>query len=98
MTRHSTVTFTSLAAALLASVAMAAQAQAPAPGAESTPKDKLAVEAAFKRADVNKDGKLSRAEAEMLPGVAARFDAFDKDKKGYLTFDEFAAAVAAPAN
>ena len=91
---------TALATAALIGVPLAAQAQTQPqpqpPATDAAAKDKAAIEAAFRRADVNKDGKLSRAEAEMLPSIAARFDEIDKDKKGYLTLDEFMAAVAAP--
>ena len=87
---------TALAASLLIGLPLGAQAQMEPPATDAAAKAKAAVEAAFKRADVNKDGKLSRAEAEMLPSVAARFDEIDKDKKGYLTLDEFMAAVAVP--
>lgn len=87
-----------LAVSLLLGVALGVQAQMQAPVPDAAARDKAAIEAAFRRADVNKDGKLSRAEAEMLPSVAARFDEIDKDKKGYLTLDEFMLAVAAPAS
>ena len=89
---------TALATAALIGVPLTAQAQTQTqpPATDAAAKDKAAIEAAFRRADVNKDGKLSRAEAEMLPSIAARFDEIDKDKKGYLTLDEFMAAVAAP--
>ena len=93
---------TTIATAALIGLPLAAQAQAQPqpqpqpPATDAAAKDKAAIEAAFRRADVNKDGKLSRAEAEMLPSIAARFDEIDKDKKGYLTLDEFMSAVAAP--
>ena len=87
-----------VAASLMFGLALGAQAQMQPPAPDAAAKDKAAIEAAFRRADINKDGKLSRAEAEMLPSVAARFDDIDKDKKGYLTLDEFMAAVSAPAS
>ena len=85
-----------VAASLLFGLSLGAHAQMQPPATDAAAKDKSAIEAAFRRADVNKDGKLTRAEAEMLPSVAARFDEIDKDKKGYLTLDEFMLAVAAP--
>jgi Ca2+-binding EF-hand superfamily protein len=87
-----------IAASFLIGLPLAAQAQMQPAAPDAAAKDKSAIEAAFRRADVNKDGKLTRAEAEMLPSVAARFDDIDKDKKGYLTLDEFMAAVSAPAS
>ena len=87
---------TAFATGLLIALPLAALAQPQPAGGDAASRDRAAIEAAFKRADVNKDGKLSRAEAEMLPSVAARFDDIDKAKKGYLTMDEFIAAVASP--
>jgi Ca2+-binding EF-hand superfamily protein len=52
--------------------------------------------AVFKRTDANSDGKLSKEECQNLPAIAARFDEFDKDKDGFLTLEEFMAAMAAP--
>ncbi len=87
-----------ITASLLIALPLGTHAQMQPAAPDAAAKDKAAIEAAFRRADINKDGKLSRAEAEMLPSVAARFDDIDKDKKGYLTMDEFMAAVAAPAS
>jgi len=84
------------AASVMFGLSLGARAQMQPPATDAAAKDKSAIVAAFRRADINKDGKLSRAEAEMLPSVAARFDEIDKDKKGYLTLDEFMLAVAAP--
>ncbi|HET9978188.1 MAG TPA: EF-hand domain-containing protein [Burkholderiaceae bacterium] len=69
----------------LATAPAAAQTVAPAPA-----------EAAFKRADANSDGKLSKDEAARLPAIAAKFDELDKDKDGFLNMAEFAAGYAAP--
>jgi hypothetical protein len=63
------------------------QQQPAAPKAESA-------EQAFKRADTNGDGKLSKAEAARLPAIADRFDALDTDKDGNLTMAEFMVAFA----
>lgn len=42
-------------------------------------------DAAFVRADVNHDGKLSREEAQAIPVLAQRFDEIDTQHKGYVT-------------
>lgn len=47
--------------------------------------------AAFKKADANGDGRITRDEAEKMPGMAERFDALDKNKDGALELGEFAA-------
>ena len=64
----------------LAIAPVAAQTVAPTPA-----------EAAFKRADANSDGKLSKDEAARLPAIAAKFDELDRDKDGFLTMAEFTA-------
>ena len=79
-----TLTSCALAAPLLA------QAQAAPPVAQQQAGDKAAADA-FKRADTNQDGKLSREEAARLPAIAAKFDELDKDKDGLLSLEEFMA-------
>ena len=49
---------------------------------------------AFKRADANQDGKLSKDELAAIPGMSAKFDAWDKDKDGTVTMTEFSAGYA----
>jgi hypothetical protein len=51
------------------------------------------VQAAFDRADTNRDGKLSKKEAEALPAVSSNFAQIDSDKNGSLSRDEFSKAV-----
>ncbi len=53
-------------------------------------------EAAFKRADTNRDGKLSRTEADHLPAVAARFEQVDTNRDQFISLEEFNRIVAAP--
>ncbi len=48
---------------------------------------------AFQRADTNRDGKLSREEAERLPAVAEVFQQHDLNKDGYLQPEEFEQAI-----
>lgn len=95
------------AAISLGSVAAMAQAQAPAapppPAAQMGPAAGVQsapapagtndVQAAFDRADTNRDGKLSKKEAEALPAVSSNFAQIDADKNGSLSRDEFSKAV-----
>ena len=48
--------------------------------------DKL--EAAFKKADKDNDGTLTKEEAKAMPRVAKHFDAIDTDKDGTVSMDE----------
>lgn len=45
--------------------------------------------AAFTKADVNKDSKLSRQEADNVPGLAARFDQIDANADKFVSKVEF---------
>ena len=74
-----------------------AQTATPAPSAATSPaaasgagkasaKD---LDAAFARADVNKDGKRDKKEAEMMPAVAERFGQLDADSDGSISREEF---------
>jgi EF hand len=84
-------------AAWLAGAALAAFAQTQAPAPDASARERLAVEAAFNRADTNGDGKLSREEASQLPAIALKFDDLDKDKDGFLSMEEFSAVLNTPA-
>ena len=68
------------------------QMEAPAavPQNRTTTKD---VEAAFSRADANKDGKLDRQEAEHLPAVAQRFDQIDTNHDSFISLPELTKAA-----
>lgn len=57
--------------------------------------DKTAAEASFVKADADKDGQLSKAEAASLPAIAAHFDELDRDKDGHLIMTEYMAAFGA---
>ena len=46
----------------------------------------------FVDADTNRDGRLSRSEAQAMPFVARRFDVIDTDRDGYVTRAELRAA------
>jgi hypothetical protein len=84
-------------AAWLVGAALPAFAQTPAPAPDAGARERLAVEAAFNRADTNGDGKLSRDEASQLPAIALKFDDLDKNKDGFLSMEEFSAVLNTPA-
>ena len=48
-----------------------------------------ASQAAFDRADANRDGQLSAQEADTLPAMGNRFMELDADKNGMLSREEF---------
>ena len=86
--RSSLIRFTLATACTgFAAAALAQTAAAPAPDAKA----RMAVEAAFTKADVNGDGRISKDEAAKMPEIAGKFDALDTDKDGTLTLAEFAA-------
>ena len=84
-------------AALLAGASVAAFAQSQPAASEPSARARLAVEAAFSRADSNGDGKLSRDEAGLLPAIALKFDDLDTNKDGFLSMEEFSAVLNTPA-
>jgi Ca2+-binding EF-hand superfamily protein len=51
------------------------------------------LEAAFKKADKNNDGTLSKDEAKSMPRVAKNFDAIDADKDGTVSLDEIRSSM-----
>jgi Ca2+-binding EF-hand superfamily protein len=82
-----------LVGAVLAGAAFAVMAQTSTPSgtdAGASVKASASARAAFAKADANHDGKLSKDEAAALPELSGKFDQLDKDKKGYLTLEEFA--------
>ncbi|MDP3821594.1 MAG: hypothetical protein Q8R33_08975 [Burkholderiales bacterium] len=83
--------------ALLAGASVAAFAQSQPAAIEPSARARLAVEAAFNRADNNNDGKLSRDEAGHLPAIALKFDDLDTNKDGFLSMEEFSAVLNTPA-
>ncbi len=68
-----------------------------APAAPAAPKAAATsskdMEASFVRADTNKDGKLSREEAEQLPALAQRFEQIDTDGDKFISRAEFDKAM-----
>ena len=81
MTRHISLAAVIAAVALLAPVVHAAD----------EPAGRL--EAAFKKADTDNDGTLTRDDAKAMPRVATNFDAIDADKDGTVSLDEIRAAM-----
>ena len=80
-----------------AAFGVSAQTAGTDPAAAGKDKERAAVESAFKRADANSDGKLSKEEAARLPAISAKFAQLDTDKDGTLSAAEFAVgAKAAP--
>ncbi len=73
---------------LAAAAPFSALAQS-APNLPPPPSNQAEVEARFKAADKNGDGKITREEAEAgLPRVAMVWDKIDVDKKGYITLEQ----------
>jgi hypothetical protein len=93
MSRHSVIrrTLRSSASASLVALSLGLGASAFAQDAKPMAAPSEAAQAAFKRADANGDGKLTKEEAARMPGIAEKFDALDKEGKGFLTISEFAA-------
>ena len=67
----------------------------PTPTASATPKAlrSASLEAAFRRADSNSDGRLSQQETEHFPMLAVRFEQIDRDHDRHLSREEFQRAA-----
>ena len=50
-------------------------------------------DAAFNRADTNRDGRLDREEAEHFPALSQRFDLIDTNRDSFISREEFNQAV-----
>ncbi len=50
-------------------------------------------DAAFDRADTNRDGRLDRKEAEHFPALSQRFDSIDTNQDSFISREEFNQAV-----
>ena len=51
------------------------------------------LDAAFSRADLDGDGRLSRRETDHFPVLAERFEQIDRDGDQHLSLDEFQRAA-----
>lgn len=69
--------------------AVLAQATAPAHHAPTAVQHAVTPSEVFMRSDLDRDGQLSRQEAENLPSVSQKFDEWDRDHNGQLSLEEF---------
>jgi Ca2+-binding EF-hand superfamily protein len=91
-TTKSTLQASKLIGVLAASLIAVSASQAFAANPNGAHPVKQAAIDAIKAADTNKDGLISRAEAEAgLPKVAKHFDQLDTNKDGQISADEFKA-------
>jgi Ca2+-binding EF-hand superfamily protein len=88
------MTYKFVAQSVAAAAALAVSFGALAQGAKAPSADALA--AAFKRADADADGKLSKEESARMPAVAEKFGELDSNKDGFLSMAEFTAGFEAP--
>lgn len=85
-------------AVTLASFALAGGVQAQSPRTDTTParqgvrEPQMSGETDFLRADTDKDGKISKAEAAPFGAIAERFVELDRNKDGFLSVAEFVSA------
>ncbi len=98
-----------LMGALTVGMALAAHGQTAEPGAARAPShlstqsvqntpvrsspNNQGIEAAFIRADTNKDGKLSRQETARFPAVEQRFEQIDTNRDDFVSREEFEKAL-----
>jgi EF hand len=79
---------------LLTTASVWAQSTAPAmEGSTAAPMTAKDLTAAFTKSDLNKDGKLTKTEAEGVPGLAAKFEAIDTDGDKMISKAEFEKAI-----
>lgn len=73
----------------------ATSARVQAPAAVGTPQGlrSPSLEAAFRRADSDSDGRLSRQETEHFPMLAERFEQIDRNRDRHLSREEFQRAA-----
>ena len=84
-TRHTTL------ALALTALAVAGSGTAFAQSAGDAPKTGKTVRSMFAWADKNKDGQLTNAEAKgHLPITHKNFGSLDTDKRGWISFEQFA--------
>ena len=91
-------TFAPLLLVSALATAQTATPQTPPGTPAPTASEQATLDAAFKAADTDKDGKLSNAELVQIPVLATKFADLDKNKDGFVTSDEFTAGVTVKAN
>lgn len=79
----------------LTAAAFGVGAQTATPGMPPPADRGAAADIAFVRADVNKDGKVTKDEVTRFPEMSAKFAALDQDKDGALSKEEFATGYGA---
>ena len=77
----------------LALCTLIASATVIAPCASAADQSDGKLQAAFKKADTDNDGTLTRDEAKSMPRVAKHFAAIDTDKDGTVSLDEIRASM-----
>ena len=77
---------TAYAQSTVAPLAGSAQGGAATSAASAATRD---LDVAFAKADANKDGKLDKKEAQMMPAVAERFEQLDTNSDGFISREEF---------
>lgn len=87
------ITAVAFSSAPLARAQTAAPAYGSAPTTAAKPVSASEADASFARADRNKDGKLSKDEADALPMLAQKFDMADADGDKFVSRAEFEKAV-----
>lgn len=85
--------FEACSVALFAACAIGAAANAHAQTPSSASGRSRSGDTAFARADSNRDGKLSRDEAKLLPAISERFDEIDMDRDQFISRPEFEEAL-----
>ena len=64
-----------------------------AQGSTATSATARDLDAAFAKADTNKDGRLDKKKAQMMPAVAERFEQLDANSDWFISREEFSKAA-----